>query len=98
MHDRFVKAIGKDYMTSFSIENVNEGSYHVMAELINLTMIHFIRPDNGLIHPDDGLSEIKFSNFSEAVGNLDDCVLAQYVEVSKKLTKLTVSNMHRASE
>ena len=58
MRDRFSKAIGNWYMTSFSIEYVNEGSESVMAELIDLIAMQDI-------HPDNGLTEIKLSNFSK---------------------------------
>ena len=56
MRDRFNKAIGKWYMTSFSIDNVYEGAESVMAELIDLIAMQDI-------HPDNCLSEIKLSNF-----------------------------------
>ena len=39
-----------------------------MAELIDLITMQDI-------HPDNGLSEIKFSNFGEKVGKLDEGVL-----------------------
>ena len=57
-----------------------------MAELIDLIAMQDI-------HPENGLSEIKFSKFAEDVGLLDEGVLDRLVEFSKKLTKLTVSWM-----
>ena len=48
MRNRFSKAIGNWYMTSFAIENVNEGEESVMAELIDLIAMHDIHPENGL--------------------------------------------------
>ena len=58
MRDRFNKAIGNWYMTSFAIENVDEVSESVMAELIDLITMQDI-------HPENGLSEIKFDKFYE---------------------------------
>ena len=67
-----------------------------MAELIDLVAMQDI-------HPDNGLSEIKFSHFikeaeEKEVGDLDEGVLDRLVEFSKKLTKLTVSYMKLASD
>ena len=56
MRNRFSKAIGNWYMTSFAIESVFKGEESVMAELIDLIAMQDI-------HPDNGLSEIKFSLF-----------------------------------
>ena len=58
MRDRFSKTIGNWYMTSVSIKNVREGSEYVMAELIDLISTRDI-------HPDNGLTDIKFSSFYE---------------------------------
>ena len=91
MRDRLNKAIGKWYMTSVCIQNVREASESVIAELIDLISMQDI-------HPDDGLNEIKFSNFRENVGELDEGVLDQLIPISKKLTKLTVIYMGRTSE
>ena len=54
-----------------------------MAELIDLISMQDI-------HPDHGLKEIKFNYFNSEVGELDEGVLDQLVQHSKKLTKLTV--------
>ena len=54
-----------------------------MAELIDLITMQDI-------HPDNGLSEIKFRDF-EGAGELDEGVLDRIVEFSKKLTKISVS-------
>ena len=78
------------HMTSFAIENIREGSESVMAELIDLIAMQDI-------HPENGLTEIKFSRFSKKVGNLDEGVLDRLVEFSKKLKKLTVSDMKYTS-
>ena len=45
-------------MTSFSIENVVEAAESVIVELIDLITMQDI-------HPDKGLSEIKFDGFSD---------------------------------
>ena len=94
MRDRFSKAIGKWYMTSFSIKNVGnydeEVAASVMAELIDLISMQDI-------HPEDGLNEITFSCFWK-VGELDEGVLDQLIPLSKRLTKLTVSDMCGTSE
>ena len=58
-----------------------------MAELIDLIAMQDI-------HPEDGLSEIKFSSFELGIGDLDEGVLDRLVEFSKKLKKLTVSKIH----
>ena len=71
MRDRFNKAIGKWYMTSFCIENVREAPESVFAELIDLVSMQDI-------HPDEGMKEIKLSNFNNA-GELDEGVLDQLV-------------------
>ena len=78
-------------MTSFSIEGVKEAAESVIAELIDLISMQDI-------HPADGLSEIKFSGFKKQVGDLDEGVLDQLIKFSKKLTKLTVSNMYATSD
>ena len=62
----------------------------MLAELIDLISMQNI-------HPNDGLNEIKFSDFSN-VGDLDEGVLDQLIPISKKLTKLTVIYMGRTSE
>ena len=62
----------------------------VLAELIDLISMQDI-------HPDEGLSEIGFRCFGEA-GDLDEGVLDQLIPLSKKLTKLTVNKMYKASE
>ena len=54
-----------------------------MAELIDLITMQDI-------HPDDGLSEIKFLGIKSQVGELDEGVLDRLIEFSKKLNKLTV--------
>ena len=77
-------------MKSVCIQNVREASDAVIAELIDLISMQDI-------HPDDGLNEIKFSNFRENVGELDEGVLDQLIPISKKLTKLTVNNMDKTS-
>ena len=61
-----------------------------MAELIDLISMQDI-------HPENGLSEIKFNHF-DAAGELDEGVLDRIVEFSKKLTKLTVNRMSETSE
>ena len=56
------------------------------------------------IHPDDGLNEIEFYNFmssfkpNEIVGELDEGVLDQLIQHSKKLAKLNVIYMPKTSE
>ena len=62
----------------------------MIAELIDLITIQDI-------HPDNGLSEIKFSDFSNNVEELDESVLDRLIEFSNNLSKLTVSNMDVAS-
>ena len=57
-----------------------------MAELIDLITMQDI-------HPDDGLKEIKFNDFETCVGDLDEGVLDQLIPLSKKLTKLIVSDI-----
>ena len=56
MRNRFSKAIGNWYMTSFAIEGEVVGEESVMAELIDLIAMQDI-------HPENGLSEIKLSYF-----------------------------------
>ena len=73
-------------MTSFSIYSIYRTEEAVMAELIDLISMQDI-------HPDDGLKEIKFYEFSTKVGDLDEGVLDQLIPLSKKLTKLTVSRI-----
>ena len=77
-------------MTSFSIEGVEEAAESVFAELIDLISMQDI-------HPTDGMNEIKFSDFSRGVGDLDEGVLDQLIKFSKKLTKLTVNKMEYTS-
>ena len=92
MRDRFSKAIGKWYMTSFSIEEVGYSEYvaaSVFAELIDLITMQDI-------HPEDGLNEIIFSDFWK-VGELDEGVLDQLIPLSKRLTKLTVNKIYKTS-
>ena len=89
MRDRFNKAIGKWYMTSFSVINVTDASASVIAELIDLISMQDI-------HPDDGLNEIEFNNFRE-IEELDEGVLDQLIPLSKKLIKLSVRNMYDTS-
>jgi len=60
-----------------------------MAELIDLIAMQDI-------HPDNGLNEIKFRDFERA-GELDEGVLDRIVELSKKLTKLSVTQMDKTS-
>ena len=67
MSDRFNKAIGNWYMTSFCIENVAEAQESVLAELIDLVSMQDI-------HPDEGLKEVKFNRFNCA-GEIDEGVL-----------------------
>ena len=67
MRDRLNKAIGNWYMTSFRIKSVYAAEESVIAELIDLISIQDI-------HPNDGLKEIKFSEFYE-VGEIDEGVL-----------------------
>ena len=59
-------------MTSFCIEKVEKAEESVFAELIDLVSIQNI-------HPNDGLKEIKFSEFLWAAGELDAGVLDQLV-------------------
>ena len=80
-------------MTSFSIERVGfsgEVEESVIVELIDLI-------ETQDIHPDNGLTEIKFSFFNQ-VGNLDEGVLDRLLVFSRKLTKLTVRQMDYTSE
>ena len=52
-----------------------------MAELIDLITMQDI-------HPNNGLSEIKFIAFTNKNVELDEAVLDRMVEFSKKLTKI----------
>ena len=89
MRDRFSKAIGNWYMTSFSIYRLEKVGEAVIAELIDLISMQDI-------HPDDGLKEIKFTGFYDVCGDLDEGVLDQLIPLSKKLTKITVSGINTA--
>ena len=71
MRDRFNKAIGNWYMSSFAIKNFISADASVLAELIDLISIQNI-------HPDDGLSKIEFNDFHN-IGELDEGILDQLV-------------------
>ena len=94
MNDRIAKAIGNGYLTSFSLDYV--GYLRLVSKSVIDEFINIISKQR--IHPEDGLTEIRFSRFEKDLMDFDEGVFDSLIPISKKLNKLTVSNMSQTSK